>query len=723
VIFGTPTINGTSNFVILVADAASASASQGLSITIASNLAITTSTLPGGTVGAAYSRTLNSSGGTPPLTWSVSSGALPAGLGLNTSTGTISGTPSAVEATQFTIQAFDHAGATAFQSLSITTAPALFIVTTAMPGGTRNAPYSQPFTVTGGTAPLVFSIQSGSLPDGLSINSSNGVISGTPTSNGSSTFLVSVVDGAGQGVSQSITITIATALTLTSTSLPGGTVAVPYSRIAVAAGGTLPLTWSIPAGSLPAGLSLNTATGGISGTPSALGVSNFTMQVEDIAHALDSKALSITIGGPLIITTTSLPGGTANAPYSRPIAASGGTIPYTWSISEGGLPAGLNIDSSTGVISGTPSNPAAFSFKVQAIDSAGASTNSQLLSITVAPVPAITTASPLPPGTIGAAYSQTFAATPGTLPLTWSVTTGTLPSGLSLNTSTGVLSGTPSIAATANFTIQAADAAQATASKEFALTITALSITSTTLPGGTKGTAYSHAVASIGGVAPLTWSISAGALPAGLNINSTTGVITGTPTTVESSNFTVKVADSVGASTTQPLSIAIADVLKITTTTLPGGTATTGYSKAIATTGGTAPLTWSVTVGTLPVGLNLDSSAGTISGTPTTGGAANFTIKVVDSAGAESTQALAITISASLSITTSILPDGSQGISYTANLVHDGGTTPFVWSVTTGTLPAGLSLSTATGQITGSPTQTGSSTFSVQVVDSAGATA
>src|SRR5205823_5440277 len=113
-----------------------------------------------------------------------------------------------------------------------------------------------------------------------------------------------------------------------------------------------------------------------------------------------------------------------------------------------------------------------------------------------------------------------------------------------------------------------------------------------------------------------TWSLLVGTLPAGLNINGSTGAITGTPTDAGLSSFTVQVVDSAGASATKALSITIAAALSITTTSLPGGTLGTAYSQTAASTGGTAPLTWLVSVGTLPAGLSINSSTGAIIGTP-----------------------------------------------------------------------------------------------------------
>jgi formylglycine-generating enzyme required for sulfatase activity len=175
--------------------------------------------------------------------------------------------------------------------------------------------------------------------------------------------------------------------------------------------------------------------------------------------------------------------------------------------------------------------------------------------------PTITTAS-LPDGTVGTAYSQTFAAT-GDTPITWSIESGSLPTGLSLAGTTGAITGTPTAAGTSSFTVKATNAA-GNDIKEFPITIasvgggseTAPKITTAVLPGGTVGTAYSQTLAATGDT-PVTWTIDSGSLPAGLSLAGITGVISGTPTAAGKSTFTVKATNAAGNGKKQ-LSITIA---------------------------------------------------------------------------------------------------------------------------------------------------------------------
>jgi hypothetical protein len=715
-ITGTPTTAGASNFTVQVKDSANTTATQPLSLTIAPPpLTITTTSLPNGTVGAAYNQTLAASGGEGGNTWSVTTGALPAGLSLSPA-GAITGTPTTAGAANFTVQVKDSANTTATEPLSITIAPPpLTITTTSLPNGTVGAAYNQTLAASGGAGGNTWSVTTGALPAGLSLSAA-GAITGTPTTAGASNFTVQVKDSANTTTTQPLSITIAPPpLTITTTSLPNGTVGAAYNQTLAASGGAGGNTWSVTTGALPTGLSLSPA-GAITGTPTAAGASNFTVQVKDSANTIATQPLSITIAPPpLTITTTSLPNGTVGAAYNQTLAASGGAGGNTWSVTTGALPAGLSL-SPAGAITGTPTTAGTANFTVQVKDSAN-TTATQPLSITIAlPVLTVTTMS-LSNGTVGAAYNQTLAASGGAGGNTWSVTTGALPAGLSLSPA-GAITGTPTTAGASNFTVQVKDSANTTATQPLSITIAppVLTVTTTSLPNGTAGAAYNQTLAASGGAGGNTWSVTTGALPAGLSL-SPAGAITGTPTAAGAANFTVQVKDSANTTATQPLSITIAPpALTITTTSLPNGTVGAAYNQTLAASGGAGGNTWSVTTGALPAGLSL-SPAGAITGTPTTAGAANFTVQVKDSANTTATGPLSITIAPpALKIETTSLPAAAAGVAYSQSLSATGGAGTYTWSITSGALPQGLSLSPA-GAISGTPTQAGSFTFTVSVSD------
>jgi hypothetical protein len=161
----------------------------------------------------------------------------------------------------------------------------------------------------------------------------------------------------------------------------------------------------------------------------------------------------------------------------------------------------------------------------------------------------------------------------------------------------------------------------------------------------------------------------------------------------------------------------------ITTTSLPAGTVGVSYSQTLAATSGTAPMLWSISSGSLPAGLSLDPGTGVISGNPTTAATASFTAKVTDANGQTSSRSLSIAVAAPVSITTASLPTGSVGTAYSQTPAATGGTTPYTWSLSTGTLPAGLSLTASSGRVSGTPTTAGTSNFELRATDSLGRTA
>ncbi len=729
-ISGTPTTTGTSGFTVTASDAYGDSQSEALGIVInGTALKVSTSTLPAGVVGSAYSQPLSATGGSGAgYTWTKTAGSLPAGVTLS-SAGTISGTPTAAGTSSFTVQVTDSDSDTATAQLSITINAALAVSTSSLPAGTVNTSYSQTLAATGGVSPYTWSISAGSLPAGLTLTGSTGVISGTPTTAGPAVnFTVKVTDSDSNTATASLSITInSAALSITTTSLPSGTVNTSYSQTLAATGGVSPYTWSISSGSLPAGLTLTGSTGVISGTPTTAGPAvDFTVKVTDSDSNTATASLSITINATsLSITTTSLPAGTVNTSYSQTLAATGGVSPYSWSISSGSLPAGLTLSGSTGVISGTPTAAGTANFTVKVTDTDN-NTATQNLSITVNAAALEVTTTQLASGVVGTSYSQTLAASGGAAPYTWSIISGSLPAGLTLTASTGVVAGTPTASGNSSFEVQVEDSESHTATGNVTLDITAATLTISTLslPNGVTNEPYQSTLEATGGVPPYTWSIlSGGSLPAGLTLNAGTGVISGTPTATGTSSFTVEVTDTDSDTATQALSIKVT-MAPLTVETEGSWTGTEGiaFSQTMVATGGTPPYTWSVLSGSLPAGITLDSSTGVISGTPTTPGKSTFEIQVEDSASnTADSSSLSIRIFSGLSITTRSLPNGQTSVSYNNSLTATSGTSPYTWAVTSGSLPAGLTLSSS-GDISGTPTCTcttpSTSVFQVTVTDS-----
>lgn len=335
---------------------------------------------------------------------------------------------------------------------------------------------------------------------------------------------------------------------------------------------------------------------------------------------------------------------------------------------------------------------------------------------------AITTAS-LSAGVAGAPYIQSLAAAGGLPSYTWSIASGALPAGVILNEATGSVAGIPTAAGTFPLTFRVTDALAATVTLPLSITIhEAPTITTTSLAAGFVGTPYNQSLAAIGGLSPYTWSVTAGSLPAGLSLDTATGAIAGTPTTRNVFPFTVKVTDARGGTASVPLSISIDELFYITTESLAGGVVGVPYSQSLAVTGGVPPYTWSMYGGAgLPPGLTLNSSTGLISGTPTMGWANTITARVTDSGGQVATRVF--TWIKVLGINTSSLPAAEKGTSYRQMVNGGAGEEPYTWSISAGSLPPGLILETYPSwycYVSGTPTQTGTFNFSVQIRDNTG---
>jgi hypothetical protein len=220
-------------------------------------------------------------------------------------------------------------------------------------------------------------------------------------------------------------------------------------------------------------VALNAATGALSGIPTAAGTSSFRVQVTNSSGKQAAQDFSLTIATGFVITTAStLPAATVGASYSQNLAASGGAEPYSdWRVTGGILPAGLSLDSTTGRLSGTPTLAATLAFTIQVRDSSGRIASKEFTLTVQTAALVIATASPLPNGVVGRTYSQALQATGGLAPLTWTVKEGSLPVGLSLDSSGGRISGTPTAVTAASFTVEVSDSSRRTAAKAFSLTI------------------------------------------------------------------------------------------------------------------------------------------------------------------------------------------------------------------------------------------------------------
>lgn len=712
---GVPTQSGSFPITVTFRDSAEQSVPKQYTLNVRGPLDMLTNSLPAATLNTAYTFQLSAVGGTTPYVWSLLGGG-PQGLTMSQG-GVLSGTPTQSGSFNLQVRVSDAANAQVTRTLALTVnGPQLQLVTQSLPPATAGIAYTTTLAASGGVLPYTFTTSS-TLPSGLTLSSS-GVLSGTTGAGGSFSLTFTVKDAINQTASKTLALNVTSSLQIQTLSLPQAPVAAPYSTTITATGGAPPYVWSAPGG-LPSGFVLDSATGILSGTAQQSGVFSFNVQVQDSLNQTALRAFQLVAGTPLNITTSFVNNGLVGQFYQEFFAAAGGTPPYNWS-AQSALPPGLFLNPSTGGLGGTPTLAGIFNLSIRVTDSFGASA-SRSYSMTVMPAFTITTQT-LAAGTLGLFYEQTLVASGGTQPYFWSLSGNTVP-GLVLNQFTGVLSGTPSQSGTFTILVQATDSAGQRTSKQLTLTVGQLiTITPATVPNGTVGAAYSQTFTAAGGLAPYTFVI-AGPVP-GLSMNTATGVLSGTPTQAGLFEFTIRVTDGAGQLGLRSYTLTIVSYPQITTTSLPDGVERTPYSQTLAASGGVTPYTWRITSGSLPDGLQLNTSSGVISGTPSAATTVTLAVELTDATGQKSTRALRLTILPGLSVQTSgTLPNGAVGTAYSFALSARGGSAPYRWRVRDGSLPEGLQLAGDTGQISGTPTRTGRFPATVEVTDSAGQSA
>jgi hypothetical protein len=490
--------------------------------------------LPRGTVGTPYAETLTAVDGKPPYTFAMAAGELPPGITFSASG--FRGTPTANGVFQAAIVVTDANGFNCIRVYTISICGLITLLPLPRPLVTCIR-YDESIAASGGTEPYEYRVIG--LPDGLFGPTPTGILSGTPSATGDYDFTVTATDRLGCTGSRRYTGTITGALKLEPdcNEIPDGTVGEDYDVTFTPANGTGPFT-CIFSGLAP-GL---TASGcSIAGKPTAGGCYPVTVTVRSSACEI-TKTCTIVIRPVITFSPDPLPPGKVCTPYRTTITASGCTGPYTFDQTPtGSLPPGLHFDA--GVVSGTPTKPGSYSFTVVARGDGGhPESHTYTINVTCPEIPIDTE---LPNATACEYYEHQF--TPPGCPEAheFRFTHGELPGGLTLE-ETGLLSGTPDLPGDYTFdVIVTLEECPPTTFRVHLEVVCLVKLSPSRLSDGVLGVGYDETIAACGGTPPYTFSLASGNLPTGLTL-SPDGDVTGIPTALGCSTFTVRATDSPG---------------------------------------------------------------------------------------------------------------------------------------------------------------------------------
>lgn len=565
-------------------------------------------------------------------------------------------------------------------------------------------------------------------------NTSTITVNGTPVTSGSDSGPVNLVVGSNI---LSVSITAADGLTTKSYSInvtrdQGAPVVSNVTATVAANSSNNPITLII-AGNATAVAVASGASGGsavasgttISYTPTAgySGSDSFTYNASNGSGTSSPATVTVTVSPPTLIVTPSsgtLTAGQVGVNYSRTLSSSAGTSPYAWSAS--GLPAGISLHPSTGVLSGIPTTAGNFNLSVLATDANGA-TGSASYTLSIAAAPPVT-------GPVSASVAANTSGNAITLNLSGgaadSVAIATAASHGTASASGLSITYTPSpgFSGTDSFTYTASNATGTSAPATITITVSSSPLTfspaSGALPRGEVGTAYNTQINATGGVAPYHYS--ATGLPSGLSLN-TSGAINGVATVAGNFNVSVTATDNAGVRTsgTVNYTLEIAEQLPIVApVTVTVGANTSSNPVALALFGGTAV---SVSIVSAASHGTATASGTSIRYTPTPGfsGSDSFTYTATNTAGTSSVATVNVTVIASalaLSPAAGSLPAALVGTAYTQAFSATGGANPYHFSAAG--IPAGLTINPVSGTLTGIPATSGSISLSVTVTDANG---
>lgn len=749
----------------------------------ASPITVTPGSLPTLTAGAAFSQTLTSSGGLAPYSYALQSGVLPPGLSL-TSGGVLSGTPTERGAYSFSVRSTDSTSPTAqFVDKGYTGSVQNPTLTLATPSGTaaQGAPFSQTLSTTGGVAPYIYQLETGSFPSGITISSA-GVVSGT-TSDAPGNYPVTlrVTDSStGPGTYfevENYTLTVSSLPNLTINNVPAnegnaGTTSFSFTVSLSAPAGPGGVTFDIATANGTATASVDYVASSLTSQTIPAGSSTYFFTVLGNGDLLNEPTETFFVNVTNVVNATVVDGqgvgtitnddplpslsiddvavvegnsGTVNAVFTVTLnAASGQTVGVNYATADGAATQPADYTSTSGTLTFTPGQTTrtitvpvigdtvpeaneSFVVNLSGATNATISDNQGQGTITNDDVPVSVSPGSLPGGTVAAAYSQTFTGSGGTGPYTFAVTAGTLPVNMMVS-SGGVLSGTPTGGGSFNFTITATDSSASpgpyAGSQAYTLAIASPTVVlaPTTVPDGTRTVAYSTTLTASGGTAPYSYAVTAGALPGGLTLT-TGGVLSGTPTATGSFNFSVTATDSstgTGPYTAvRAYTMAVADAAPVASNSV--------HTVVYGSANNTVPLSLSGgPVASLALTTPAAHGAAVVSGTtiqytPTAGyaGGDSFAYTATNPSGTSAPATVTLTVSPpTLVVSPSTAQTATVGTAYSRTFTWSGGAAPYT-GLQVQNLPAGLSVTATTATtVTVSGTPTVAGTFSLNLTAS-----
>ncbi|MBD3386874.1 T9SS type A sorting domain-containing protein [candidate division KSB1 bacterium] len=689
-----------------------------------------------GSAGISYSDSLDAfAHGTPPFVWNIVRGELPDSLVLENQTGLVSGIAKESGESTFLVLAADEqssAERVREYSLSILNKQ-IVIITDTLKTGTLDLPYSETIKAQGGEPPYTWSVQSGSLPPGLELNSQNGVISGTPSHADVFDVVMRVQDNSETPLDTTKAFSLSIVpqeLIIVTPELDSGKVNAVFNDTLQAEGGIEPYTWSVESGTLPGGLILDNGSGIISGIPVEYGEFAFTLQVTDDWNeaSVKSKTYNLKISpADLEIITETLAAGQLFVDYKDTVTISGGTDSLLFTLTAGRLPDSLEINATSGVISGKPAEYGQFPLTVQVADQkepAFVQSKSYVLLIDSLDLQILTTR--LDSGKQYQDYEDSLKADKGLSPYKWSLIQGTLPQGIEFDSSNAVLHGEPVEFGSYELVFRVEDSQPPPVVKEITLLLyiepSLLRITTEDIKDGSFDDFYSDTLKADGGMPPYTWSFASDIFPPGLSLADSSGVLSGQPQAMGVFEFVAQVTDAqtVPMVDTRTYRITIAPpALTLTTTVLDTGKVDQSYSDNLTATGGYSPYQWGLVSGQLPIGVELDTTSGELRGTPTRFGNYNFVVRVMDSnvPALVDTQKVTLTIlPRDLSIIDQDVDSAIVNTDYADTLSAVGGIPSYTWMLAAPV--AGFQLDPETGILSGVPQQVGTYILTVYVEDS-----